>query len=65
MSKDLADEATLLLAYLEERELSEEEACAVIGIALSSLIASEDEARSFIRILASNLRIPDELRATH
>jgi hypothetical protein len=65
MMIDFADEATLLLAYLEERNLTEKEACAVISIALQSLIANPAEARVFIRVLADQLRVADELRATH
>jgi hypothetical protein len=48
---DLTSEADGLLTYLEGRELSEREACAVMGIAITSLIRDTATAREFIRVL--------------
>lgn len=62
---DLINESAQLLSYLEQRKLSEQEACAVMGIAMESLIADPTEARQFIRLLANRLRVSDELRSGH
>jgi hypothetical protein len=59
----LPDEAEQLLTYLETRNLSPQEGCAVMGMALQSLIADPAEARRFIRLLARQMNVPDELRA--
>ena len=48
---DLNDEAIELFTYLEQRKLTPKEACAVMGIALQSLIADAGEAQLFIRTL--------------
>jgi hypothetical protein len=62
VSKNIFDESVELLTYLETRDLSEKEACAVMGIALQSLFADPTEARMFIRVLASQLHVSDELK---
>jgi hypothetical protein len=49
--KDIFDDAAELLTWLEKRKLSEREACAVLGIALQSIIADPTEAQHFIRFL--------------
>jgi hypothetical protein len=62
---DLINEVAQLLSYFEKRKLSEQEACAVMGIAMESLIADPTEARHFIHLLARRLHISDELRSGH
>ena len=41
----LGSEAVALLSYLEGRGLSQREACAVMGISISSLMTHKSEAR--------------------
>jgi hypothetical protein len=61
---DFDDEADALLQYLEQRGLSEQMACAVCGAAIQCLIRDNTlAARGFIRTLANNLKVADELRA--
>lgn len=62
---DLINESAEFLSYLEVRKLSEQEACAVMGLALESLIADPTESRHFIRLLAHRLHVSDELRSGH
>jgi hypothetical protein len=59
---DITDETVALLSYLEQRGMTEGEACTVLAAALESLIADPTMARAFIRVMASKLNVNDELR---
>jgi hypothetical protein len=48
--------AFALLTYLEGRELSEREACAVMGVAITSLIRDPATAREFCRVLQQEIK---------
>lgn len=52
---DLTKEVVDLLTYLEDRDLSEKDACAVMGMALQSLIVDPAAARAFLETLAAGL----------
>lgn len=54
--KNLTNEAGDLLTYLEKEGLSEREACAVMGIAITALIKDPKEAEEFIRILTAQFK---------
>jgi hypothetical protein len=53
---DLTDEASALLTYLEQRGLDAQDACAVMGIALNSLIVDPEAHASFIQTLQRTFR---------
>jgi hypothetical protein len=52
---DITQEVVDLLTYLEDQGLSEDQACAVMGMALQSLIKDEAGARAFIDALTRAL----------
>jgi hypothetical protein len=52
----LCYEAADLLTYLKVRELTQAEACAVMGIAIRALISDPATLRAFIRTLSAGLR---------
>jgi DNA-directed RNA polymerase specialized sigma24 family protein len=51
----LGSEAVALLSYLEGRGLSQREACAVMGIGISSLMTHKSEARDFAELLIKSV----------
>jgi len=48
---DIREEADALLGLFEQRGLTPQEACAVMGVAITALIADDATAREFLRSL--------------
>jgi hypothetical protein len=53
---NLVNEAEHVMTFLEKRGLSPEEACDVMGLAITCIIADQNTANSFLRALKSQLR---------
>jgi hypothetical protein len=55
MPRDLTDEVSQLLTYFEQRRLTEDESCAVMGTAIAFLLGTAETKRDFLRTLEKAL----------